>query len=55
MTRLNQRQWVDVLNRAAEQAGREADAKYGLKEKAKPKLKAKNAKKRQPRRHAAAR
>lgn len=45
MTRLTQRQWLDLLNRAAEQAGREADAKYGLKKKAKPKPKAKNVKK----------
>ena len=44
-TRLTQRQWLDVLNRAAERAGREADAKYGLKKKPKPKSKAKNTKK----------
>jgi hypothetical protein len=54
MTRLTQRQWIDVLNRAAEQAGREADIKYGLKKKAKPKPKAKAAKKGTGRARAAA-
>jgi hypothetical protein len=54
MTRLSQRQWLDVLNKAADQAGREADAKYGLKKKAKPKPKAKAAKKNTPRGRAAA-
>lgn len=41
MTRLSQRQWLDVLNRAAEQAGREADAKYGVKKKSKSSVKPK--------------
>jgi hypothetical protein len=54
VTRLTQRQWLDVLNRAAEQAGREADVKYGLKKKAKPKPKAKTAKKSTARARAAA-
>lgn len=54
MTRLTQRQWLDVLNRAAEQAGREADAKYRLKKKARPKPKAKAAKKNAARGRAAA-
>lgn len=54
MTRLTQRQWLDVLNKAAEQAGREADAKYGLKKKAKAKPKAKVAKKTPARGRAAA-
>lgn len=42
MTRLTQRQWMDVLNRAVEQAGREAASKYGLKKKAKPRPKTKS-------------
>lgn len=54
MSRLSQRQWLDVLNRAAEQAGREANVKYGLKKKTKTKPKAKAAKKSAVRARAAA-
>lgn len=45
MKRLTQRQWLNAIDRALDQAGREADAKYGLKKKGKaaPKPKAKAA------------
>lgn len=35
MKRLTQRQWLDAVDRALDRAGREADAKYGLKKKSK--------------------
>ncbi len=56
MKRLSQRQWLDTIDRALDRAGREADAKYGLKKKSKSstKSKAKAAKKSTSRARAAA-
>ena len=46
MTRPSQRQLLDAMNRAVERAGRDADARYGIKSaKARPKAKTKPAKK----------
>jgi hypothetical protein len=41
MKRLSQRQWLGAIDRALDRAGREADAKYGLKKKGKPSAKPK--------------
>lgn len=41
MKRLSQRQWLDSIDRALDRAGREADAKYGLKKKSKSSTKPK--------------